>query len=147
MVLFAAHLSWYLKVYPKKSNCVFFWAKENILVFCGESHKPLSLRNSVMAGLTNLFITFLLLARTMKSSAYLTTDTIMLNLSILPSLNFTVFLCSLDLVMAYIDFNTFSSKPLSVKLANVGDMIPPCGVPVKGSVYLPLSKILAFSHF
>lgn len=147
MVLLADHLSWYLKVYPKKSNCVFFCDRENTLVFCGESHKPLSFKNSLRAGLINLFIRFLLLAKTIKSSAYLTTDTVRLILSVRPSLSFTVFLCSFEVVIPYIDFRTFSSKPLSVKLANVGDMIPPCGVPVTGSVYLPLSKILALNHF
>ena len=125
-----------------------FWIKENTLVFSPtwESDNPLSFKNSVTAGLTYLFIKFLLLLITIKSSAYLITDTIILTLSNLPSLNFTVFLSSLDLVIGYIDFTTFSSRPLSVKLANVGDIIPPCGVPVKGSVYLPLSKILAFKN-
>jgi hypothetical protein len=38
------------------------------------------------------------------------------------------------------------SRPLRVKLANVGDIIPPCGVPRSVSVNTPLSIAPLLSH-
>lgn len=55
-------------------------------------------------------------------------------------------LCSLlevsDLVEAFIAF----SSPFSVKFAKVGDIIPPCGVPVSVVSNLPLSTTPLFNH-
>src|ERR1700679_234973 len=44
------------------------------------------------------------------------------------------------------DLSIVSSNPFKVKLAKVGDIIPPWGVPLIGLVYVPASNILAFSH-
>ena len=74
-----------------------------------------------------------------KSSAYLTTCTpralLLLGIDISPSEVLTLvglltILCSVLLVKGQIASRTTFSNPLRVILANVGLMIPPCGVPV-----------------
>ena len=136
----------YLNVYPRKSSCASGLASWYNLVFWGLSHSPLSFKNASMAGWTYLSSMFLLRVITMKSSAYLTqvVDKDIFRFS--PSFSLTCLRCSLDLVSGYIDLLTATSRPLSVKLANVGELILPCGVPVMRSTNFPSSNTLAFSH-
>lgn len=98
---------------------------QNILVFSGDSHSPLSFKNFSIAGFTNFIKIFLLLAITMKSSAYLTTFTASGILVFLPSFNLIGILWSTDLVSPSSDSFTDFSRPFNVKLARLGDIIPP----------------------
>lgn len=93
-----------------------------------------------------LFRRFLLLAITTKSSAYLTRCTDKGIRVFFPSANLTESLCSADLVNGQIDSFAACSRPSKVKFANVGDIIPPWGVPESGSVCFPPSRIFAFNH-
>lgn len=134
-------------MYPKKSSWDPSWLRQYCLVLVGDSHNPLSLRNESIAGTIYLPRMFLLLVMTMKSSAYLITWVDIAIRVLVPSAYLTFILCSLDLVKRNIDSFTVLSKPFKVKLASVGEIIPPWGVPVSGSAYIPLSRILAFNHW
>lgn len=146
IVLLDDHLLLYLNVYPKKSSCAFGSFSWNCLVFCGLSHNPLSFKKSLTTGVMYFPNMFLLLVIMMKSSAYLMQVVPRAILRYLPSLSLICIRCSLDFVKGYIDSLTAFSNPLRVKLASVGGIIPPCGVPFIGSSYVPLSNILAFNH-
>ena len=147
MVLLDDHLLLYLNVYPKKSSCALGSFSWNCLVFCGLSHNPLSFKKSLTTGVMYFPNMFLLLVIMMKTSAYLMQVVPRAILRYLPSLSLICIRCSLDLVKGYIDSLTAFSNPLRVKLASVGEIIPPCGVPFMESSYVPLSNILAFNHW
>lgn len=146
-VLLDDHLLVYLKVYPRKSNCVLGLVSWNCFDLSGFNHSPLSSKNLLIAGVINLSNMFLLLVITRKSSAYLIHSVDRLIRRYLPSRCLICIRCSFDFVNGYIASLITFSSPFSVKLAKVGEIIPPSGVPLIGSVYTPASKILAFNHW
>lgn len=93
-----------------------------ILVLVGERFNPLCFKNSLIAGTASFSRYSLVGAVTMKSSAYRTSFTFGLSPRIF-------------------------SIPLSAILHRIGDMTPPCGVPLSLSLIDPNSNIPAFSHF
>lgn len=76
----------------------------------------------------------LLLAVTTKSSAYRTVNTDNLIIRNVPSARRASFLCSTDSVSEYIDLVTTDYSPFSMKFARVGEITPPCGVPLMGFI-------------
>lgn len=133
IVFLEDHWVLYLKVYPKKSSWDPSWLRQYCLVWVGDNHNPLSLRNELIAGTIYLPRMFWLLVMTTKSSAYLITWVDIGIRVIVPSVCWILILCSLAacLVQGKIDSFTVFSNPFNVKFASVGEIIPlePWGVP------------------
>ena len=92
-------------------------------VFSVDRDNPLSARKLIIAGLIKFSMMNLLLAVTIKSSAYLTTS-MCKEIIIRDPLN-RLERSNLLVVIFLTDLNTAFSKPFRVKLASVGLIIPP----------------------
>lgn len=120
-----------LKFHPRNSNPS--TSSEIIEDFFALISSPLSFKNFLTFGISSSVIFSRVLLVTIKSSAYLTHQ---LPASFLP---FALTAVGKSLRITF-------SNPFSTILHNKGDRTPPCGVPIFGTVHVPLSTIGAFNH-
>ena len=121
---------YFLNVHPRKSKPSAICA---ILVFSGDRVRPRTRRKSSITNFASSSVSFVAPVTT-KSSAYRT--------------RFTLALTSLPPIRRVTKcFRKTVSSPSNAILANVGEIIPPCGVPALVGNIWPFQAKPHFNHF